>query len=271
MSFVETEDHTALFYKDWGSGRPVLFLHSWAVNSDMWEPHMVPLVEAGFRCVAFDRRGHGCSGRPGDGYDFDTFADDLALIIDQLDLTDITLVGHSMGAGEIVRYLTRHGSDRVARVLMLAPTLPFLLKTDDNPDGIERACFDEVRAVLLADTPKWLVDNAEPFFLPRTTGVSPEMMRCLIEQCLQSGLKAKIDTNRSVTETDFRRELAEIDVPTLIIHGDSDVSAPLAFTAERTAALIPGSRLVIYEGAPHGLFVTHRERFMRDLMAFLEG
>jgi non-heme chloroperoxidase len=263
---IVTSDGTSLFHKDWGSGRPVVFVSSWGLNADMWAYQMLALSGPEVRCIAFDRRGHGRSSDPGRGYDYDTLADDLATVIEQLELNEITLIGHSMGAGEIVRYLSRHGPSRVARVVLLAPSTPFLLKTADNPDGVDKTVFEQMRAMWRKDLPKWLFDNAPPFFAPDT---SPEMIRWVGAMLLQSSLKALLDLNVQVTETDFRGELRHITVPTFIIHGDRDHSAPLSLTGRKTAQLIPGSRLTVYEGAPHGLMFTHMERLNSDLLTFV--
>lgn len=263
---IVARDGTNLFHKDWGAGRPALFVSSWGLNSDMWAYQMIALSDQGVRCIAYDRRGHGRSDDPGRGYDYDTLADDLATVIDQLGLNEVTLVGHSMAGGEIVRYLSRHGSSRVARVVMLAPSMPFLLKTPDNPDGIDEKVIDQMRALWRKDFPKWLNDNARPFVVPET---STEMINWLIAMFLQSSMRALLDLNTEITKSDFRAELARVNVPTFIIHGDRDVSAPLALTGQRTARLIPGSRLTVYEGAPHGLMFTHMDRLNLDLHAFV--
>jgi len=266
--FIVTRDGASLFYKDWGKGKPVVFVHGWALNSDMWQYQMIHLAGQGLRCVAYDSRGHGRSSDPGQGYDYDTLADDLAAVIERLNLREATLVGHSMGGGEIVRYLSRHGAKRIARAALVAPTTPFILKTEDNPDGVDKRVFEQLRATWGRDLPKWLADNARPFFSPET---SPEMIQWGVRMGLQASLKALIDCNRAVTETDFRAEGPKITVPTLIIHGDKDVSAPLELTGRKTARLIPGSQLKVYEGAPHGLMFTHMNRFNRDLLAFIKG
>jgi pimeloyl-ACP methyl ester carboxylesterase len=263
---IVTGDGTSLFHKDWGSGRPVVFVSSWGLNADMWAYQMLALSGPEVRCIAFDRRGHGRSSDPGRGYDYDTLADDLGTVIEQLELNEITLIGHSMGAGEIVRYLSRHGQSRVARVVLLAPSTPFLLKTADNADGVDKTVFEQMRAMWRKDFPKWLFDNAPPFFVPET---SPEMIRWVGAMLLQSSLKALIDLNVQVTQTDFRGELRHVSRPTFIIHGDRDLSAPLGLTGRKTADLIPGSRLTVYEGAPHGLMFTHRERLNADLLTFV--
>jgi pimeloyl-ACP methyl ester carboxylesterase len=266
--FIVTGDGASLFYKDWGKGKPAVFVHSWAANSDMWQYQMIHLAEQGLRCVAYDSRGHGRSSDPGQGYDYDTLAGDLAAVIEQLNLREVTLVGHSMGCGVVVRYLSRHGARRVTRAALVAPTTPFILKTEDNPDGVDKRIFEQLRAMWSRDFPKWLADNARPFFAPET---SPEMIQWGVRMGLQASLKAVIDCNRAVTETDFRAEAPKITVPTLIIHGDADKSAPLELTGRKTARLIPGSQLKVYEGAPHGLMFTHMDRFNRDLHDFIKG
>jgi len=267
-SFIERTDGTALFYRDWGAGKPIVFVASAGLNSAMWAYQMVPLVQAGYRCVAFDRRGHGRSSDPGRGYDFDTLADDLAAVIDTLDLRNVTLVGHSMGCGEIVRYLTRHGSGRVARVALLAPTTPFLLKTADNPNGIERTSFEKLRATWLRDYPRWLAENARPFVMPET---SEQIVQWAVDMMSQTSMQAVIECNVAVTETDFRSELPKIDRPVLIVQGTADQSAPIDLTGRVTAQLLPYRDLQVYLGAPHGLFLTHIERLNADLLRFVQS
>jgi non-heme chloroperoxidase len=268
LPFLETSDRTRLFYKDWGTGKPVVFVHSWSLNSDMWQYQMIHLAGQGLRCIAYDQRGHGRSSQPGYGYDYDTLADDLASLLEQLDLREVTLIGHSMGCGETVRYLSRHGSALVARAVLIGTATPFALKTPDNPDGIDKATFDKLRALWAKDLPKWLGDNARPFFVPET---SPEMVQWVMGMCLQASLKALIDCNHATTATDFRAELPSITVPTLIIHGDADVSEPIDQRGRKTAQLIPGSQFKRYEGAPHGLMFTHIDRLNADLLAFIKG
>jgi len=267
-SFIERPDRTALFYKEWGSGKPVIFVHGAGVNSELWSYQMEPLAEAGLRCIAFDRRGHGRSSDPGRGYDYDTLADDLAAVLEALDVRGATLVGHSMGCGEIIRYLTRHGGRRVARIALLAPTLPFFLQTADNPQGIDKAAFQALRAQWARDYPRWVADHSRAFFMPDT---SAEMRQWAVGLAVSTSLQAALDCNTALTETDFRKELANIDVPTLIVHGTADASCPIAFTGQRTAALIPGSDLKIYDDAPHGLMITHRERVNTDLWRFIQS
>ena len=267
MPFLEMRDRAMLFCKDWGTGKPVIFVHSWALNSDMWQYQMIHLSGQGLRCIAYDHRGHGRSSQPGSGYDYDTLSDDLASLIEQLDLREVTLVGHSMGCGVIVRYLSRHGSSRVARAVFIGTATPFALKTPDNPDGVDPAIFDKLRTSWAKDFPKWLGDNARPFFVPET---SPEMVQWAVGMCLQASLKALIDWHQAGTRTDFRPELKAITIPTLIVHGDADVSEPIEQRGRRTAQLIPRSQFKIYEGAPHGLMFTHADRLNADLLAFLK-
>jgi non-heme chloroperoxidase len=264
--FIATRDRAMLFYKDWGVGKPVLFVHSWAANTSLWQYQMIDLCSRGFRCVAYDQRGFGRSSDPGRGYDYDTLADDLGEVIEKLDLRDVALVGHSMGCGEIVRYVSRHGSARVSRAVLVAPTLPFILKTADNPDGVDKSALEQQRAEWMKDFPKWLGENARPFFTAET---SPEMVQWGVTMGLQASLKALVDCNRVVAETDFRPELPKFTVPTLVVQGDADASARLEFTGQRTARLIPGSQLKVYEGAPHGLMFTHIDRLNADLRSFL--
>jgi pimeloyl-ACP methyl ester carboxylesterase len=267
-SWVERDDGTALFHRDWGQGKPIVFVHSWAVNSDMWAYQMMPLVRAGYRCIAHDRRGHGRSSDPGRGYDYDTLSDDLAALIETLDLHDVTLVGHSMGCGEILRYCTRHGASRLRRIALLAPVAPFMLKTTDNPDGIDNAFFQAARTAWQRDLPRWIAENTAPFFTPDT---SPQIAQWCVNMLLQASLQAIVESSVAAAETDFRAELTRIATPALVIHGTADVSAPLALTGQRVAKLIPGSELRVYEGAPHGLFVTHLERINADLLRFVHG
>ncbi|HMF95256.1 MAG TPA: alpha/beta fold hydrolase [Vicinamibacterales bacterium] len=266
-SWIRTHDGQSLHYKDWGTGAPMVFLAAWALPSDMWDYQMVPLSAQNLRCVAYDRRGHGRSSRPGVGYDYDSLADDLAAVLDTLDLRDVTLVGMSMAAGEMVRYVTRHGAGRIARLVFVATAAtPFRTRTPDNPRGIPAGQLDAFRNhVLLRDYPKWLEDNRPPFFVPET---SPQMQDWIKTLMLGTSMKALVECSRSMSSTDFRAELRKISVPTLLIHGDKDVSAPIDLTGRLTAELIPRAQLKVYEGAPHGLFVTHMARLTADLLAF---
>lgn len=272
-SFVVTKDGTALYYKDWGAGSPVVFIHGTPVNSDIWQYQMNHLAGRGLRCIAYDRRGHGRSGQPWHGYDYDTLADDLAAVIEHLRLRDVTLVGHSMGGGEVVRYLSRHGSRRVARAVLVAATTPFPLKTADNPEGLSAGVFEGLREAMGKDSARFIASGAPDFFGAGLPGVSvsPETVQWGVGLCSQTSLRAMLECNRAVAETDFRAEMGRIDVPVLVIHGDADHSAPLALTGRKTARLIPGSRLSVYDGAPHGLLITHMDRLNADLLQFARG
>ena len=268
-STIRTRSGVELFYRDWGTGTPVVFLAGWTFSSEMWSYQCAPLSEQGLRCIAYDRRGHGRSGDPGGGYDYDTLADDLADVLAALDLREVTLVGHSFAYGEMVRALSRSCADRIARLVFLAPAaVCFSLRTEANPAGvIDPAVFDQIRtSQLLRDFPKWMSDNAPPFVVPDT---SPQMMRWLMELMRQCSLQAVIACHRTMTSTDLRAEVARISLPTLVIHGDRDASAPLELTGRKLAEAIPGSRLLVYEGAPHGLFITHIDRLNADLLAFI--
>ena len=262
---IETGDGTQLFYQDWGIGKCILFIHSICLSSQIWQYNMLPLSERGFRCVAYDRRGHGRSMQPGRGYDYDTLADDLACVIQQLDLRDLTLVGHSMGSAEIVRYLSRHGAERVARILLAAPALPFMLRTPDNPDAQERSVSEQTFASWYSDYPNWVANGVRSFFMPETSNAQMEWLEGL---CMQASLKALVSCFHAVMETDFRREVAAITLPTLIVQGDKDTGALIEFTGRRTAQMIKGSQFKVYPGARHGLIVTHAEQFNNDLAQF---
>ena len=267
--FIRTADGVDLFYRDWDQpgGEPVLFVGGWSLPSDAWNYQMLALHGQGKRVIAFDRRGHGRSSDPGRGYDFDTLAGDIAAVIEALDLHGVTLVGHSMGCNEIVRYLSRHGSARVRRAALLGTMTPKVKQGPDNPDGVDPALFDYFRNEQLGkDFPQWLDDNSAPFLTPET---SPAMTNWLRQMALATSALALRECNRAVTEADFRAELPGITVPVLLIAGDMDVSAPLELTARRTAALLPNARLKVYAGAPHGMFVTHMGRVNGDLIEFI--
>lgn len=261
-----TPDGTLLFRRDWGTGAPVVFLAGWAVPSDFWGYQMLALKEAGYRCVAYDRRGHGRSADCNGPYDFDTLADDLHALLEHLDLHDVTLVGHSAGGGECVRYLTRHGSARIARLALIAASTPLVMQTPDNPDGVPADIIQAVRRAYATNFPQWLRENARPFFTPDT----PEsMLRWTENMMLQTSLQAVVELYDALTATDFRDEVRRIDVPTLIVQGTKDASVPIEISGHKTARLIEGSRLVVYEDAPHGLPLTHAARLNRELLDFM--
>lgn len=266
MAFISAADGTRLYWHEWGDGAPLLFLNSLGMSSQMWQYQMAAFAEHGFRCICFDRRGHGRSDQPSRGYDYDTFADDIATLIDDLDLNALILVGHSMAGGEIVRYLSRHGDSRVARAILLGSTTPMLRQTSDNQTGIPLERFEATWEGWKEDYPRWVAENTGPFFVPET---SPALMRWGANLLLQIPLPVALACNRSVATEDFRREMREIALPVLLIHGDRDRSAPLELTAKPSARLLPNCRLLIYEGAPHGLMYTHMARLHRDMLQFI--
>ena len=261
---VETGDAT-LHVRDWGAGRPVVFLSAWGFSSDAWQYQMGPLSQQGLRCVTYDRRGHGRSSDPGRGYDFDTLADDLADVLAALDLRDAVLVGYSMGSGEAVRYLSRHGRGRVSRLLLLAPTTPFLPRAADNPDGVDPAVFAAGRAGMASDFPAALEAGFGRFI---EHGASEPLKAWAKSLMLQCSLQALIDCQKAFSQTDFRPDVRRLDLPVLVIHGDADQSAPLALTSAKTVALAPGAQLKVYAGAPHGLVFTHTAQLNADIAAF---
>ena len=265
---ILTRDGVALFYREWGSGLPILFVHSLSLSSAMWSYQEAFLGDHGIRCISYDRRGHGRSDGSAPGCDLNTFADDLGAVIDGLDLRDVVLAGHSVGCGEIIRYIGRHGTSRVAKIVMLAPTTPYVLQTGDNPYGAPPAYFNQMRAAWAADYPKWLQDNKLPFFTPDT---SPQMMDWVQMELLRAHVPTAIAYHRAYLETDLRPDLTKVDRPVLILHGDKDMSAPLEITGRRTALGIPGSILKVYPGAPHGLFVTHMDQVNRDILEFIKA
>ncbi|MFE3195179.1 alpha/beta fold hydrolase [Nocardia sp. NPDC059240] len=272
MPYLTVAADVNLFYRDWGTGNPVVFLHSWSLSSAMWQYEMVRLAEAGMRTVAYDRRGHGRSEQPWGGYDFDTLADDLHAVLEQLDLREVTLVGHSTGTAEIVRYLARHGSERVARIALVSSALPYMTKTEDNPLGQDPESFDALRAMWRNDVPGWIRAVSEPFFgvgLPGNT-ISQELIDWTVADANSVATNAMLDLSHSVTETDHRDDLRAIAVPTLIVHGADDPFNPLNLCGQLTADLIPGSELKVYENASHGLHLTHMDQLSTDLLEFIK-
>jgi pimeloyl-ACP methyl ester carboxylesterase len=250
-----------------------VFVASAWLSSRMWEFQMPDLVARGLRCIAYDRRGHGRSDWTWDGYNYDTLADDLAALLDHLDLHDVTLVGHSMGGGEVIRYLTRYGTKRVGRIALVAATAPFPMKTADNPAAIDRELMEADLAARTADRPRWFAENADGFFgigLPGIS-VSPELVQHVIRQCLDCSPRAASAFFLAGFTTDFRAELQAITAPTLVIHGDHDVQAPIALCGRRTADLVPDNTFKVYENAAHGLFITHAARLNEDLLGFVGG
>ena len=272
MSTITTHDSTQLYYKDWGTGQPVVFCHGWPLTADAWENQMVFLASQGYRCIAHDRRGHGRSGQPWNGNDMDTYADDLAELIEALGLNSITLIGHSTGGGEVARYIGRHGTRRVAKAVLMGSVTPLMLKTDATPGGLPMKAFDDIRAGVAADRSQFFRDLTTPFYGTNRPGVkvSQGVRDAFWFQGMQGGLPNELECIKAFSETDFTDDLQKFDVPTLIIHGDDDQIVPIGASALRTAQLIPNATLQIYAGAPHGLADTHKERLKVDLMTFLK-
>lgn len=270
---IETADGTKLYVKDWGAGRPVVFIHGWPLDADMWEYQMPAVAEAGYRAVAYDRRGFGRSGQPWSGYDYDTFADDLKAVLDGLDLQDVTLVGFSMGGGEVARYMSRHGGARVSRTVLVSAVTPFLLKTHDHPDGVDGSVFQQMIDGLKDDRPHFLANFAKTFFGAGvfSSPASTELMEWTGHLAMRASPKATVDCVRAFGETDFRSDMAHFRVPTLVIHGDDDATVPIDVSGRAAAAAIPGATLVVYEGAPHAVPFTHKDRLTQDLLRFLKG
>jgi non-heme chloroperoxidase len=265
-NYILTADGVNLFYRNWGAGKPLLFLSGWTLNSCMWAHQMQSLSEEGWRCIAYDRRAHGRSSDPGRGYDFDTLADDLLCVIETLGLNDVILVAHSFSSGEVVRYLSRHGSRHIAGVVFVAPAaIPYLLKTDDNPDGVDGRVFEQLRTALSEDFPGWAESGAAAYFAGLA---SRSMIDATLDMMNLTSHQAMLALSRIQPATDFRGELKRIKVPTLLIHGDRDGSAPVELTSAPAAKLIPGAKLIIYQGGPHGLYWTHRNRLNQDIDCF---
>jgi pimeloyl-ACP methyl ester carboxylesterase len=272
MPFIETADRTSLFVTDWGSGPPVVFTHAWGLRSDQWDYQVPALADAGLRCVRYDRRGHGRSDRPASGYDLDTMADDLAAVIGHLDLHEATLICHSLGSKEVVRYLSRHGDSRIARIVLVAPTTPLLRRTADNPDGLDPALIEANYQAVAADVPKWCADfeAAGPYF-GSSPGGSQGLVDWTIRMIVDTPLPVLLETLRLNADADMRAELQKIQVPALIVHGDQDASAPIGLTGRRTAGLIAGASLIVYPGAGHGLYASDHDALNADLLAFING
>jgi non-heme chloroperoxidase len=271
MATITTTDGTEIFYKDWGTGQPVVFSHGWPLNADAWDDQAFLVASNGFRAVAHDRRGHGRSGQPWTGNEMDTYADDLAQVIEAQNLSDVILVGHSTGGGEVTRYMGRHGTARVAKAVLVGAIPPLMLKTDANPEGTPIEAFDEIRAGVSADRSQFYKDLSAPFYGANRPGstVSQGTRDAFWLWSMQVGLKGAFDCVKAFSETDLTEDLERIDVPTLIIHGDDDQIVPIAASAHRSAEIVKDATLKVYPGAPHGLFATHKDRFNADLLAFI--
>ena len=270
---ITTEDGTQIYYKDWGEGQPVVFSHGWPLSGDAWENQMIFLAQNGYRTIAHDRRGHGRSDQPSGGNEMDTYADDLARLFEDLDLHDAVMVGHSTGGGEVTRYIGRHGTSRVAKAVLVSAIPPLMLKTEANPDGLPIDVFDELRAGLTADPSQFYRDLAHPFFGANRPGsdVSQGARDAFWFQSEQAGLKNAYECIKAFSETDLTEDLKRFDVPTLIIHGDDDQIVPIVASALRSSKIVEDAILKVYEGGPHGLSVTHKDRLNDDLLTFIRG
>jgi non-heme chloroperoxidase len=271
MGTITTTDGTEIFYKDWGAGQPVVFSHGWPLNADAWDDQLFFMASNGYRAVAHDRRGHGRSTQTSNGNDMDTYADDLAAVIDALDLNDIVLVGHSTGGGEVARYIGRHGTLRVAKAVLLSAIAPLMLKTDANPGGLPVEVFDGIRNGLLADRSQFYRDLSETFYGANRAGsaISQGVRDAFWLMSMQAGLKNAYECIRVFSETDLTEDLEKFDVPTLILHGDDDQIVPIDDAARRSSTLIKDATLKVYPGAPHGLAGPHKDEFNDDLLTFV--
>jgi non-heme chloroperoxidase len=266
MSTMTTKDGTQIYYKDWGTGQPVVFSHGWPLTADAWDSQMLFLAARGYRVIAHDRRGHGRSSQPWNGNEMDTYADDLATLVATLDLHDTILIGHSTGGGEVARYIGRHGTQRVAKAILIGAVPPLMLKTEANPGGLPIEAFDDIRAHVLADRAQFFKDLTTPFY----GGQASQGVRdAFWLQGMQAGFKNAFDCIKAFSETDFTQDLTRFDVPTLIVHGEADEIVPIAASALASAKLVKDATLKVYPGAPHGLTETHKDQLNADLLSFL--
>jgi pimeloyl-ACP methyl ester carboxylesterase len=276
MSFIKTKsshdvDSINIFYQEYGKGKPVIFIHGWPLNHEMWEYQLAELPKYNLRCIAYDRRGFGKSDSPWESYDYDTLASDLHELITQLNLSSVTLVGFSMGGGEVARYIGKYGTDKIEKVVFVSSVTPFRLKTADNPDGAAKETFDATILKIKTDRPALLAEFGKKFYGvdEKKEPVSKEILEWNQMLCLNSSAKATVDCVRSFSETDFRDDLKKITIPVLIIHGDDDAIVPIDASGDKTAALLPHATYKIYTGAPHGLFITEKEKLNADLLEFI--
>ena len=273
MPTITTKDGTEIYYKDWGKGQPIVFSHGWPLSSDAWDGQMLFLAQHGYRAIAHDRRGHGRSSQASSNNDMNGYADDLAAVIEALDLRDAVLVGHSTGGGEVARYVGRHGSKRVAKVVLVAAVPPIMLKTSANPEGLPIEVFDGLRAGITKDRSQFYKDLAVPFYGANRPGakVSQGTLDQFWFWSMQAGLKNAYESIKAFSETDFTEDLKKIDVPALVLHGEDDQIVPVKDSGKKSARLIKGAKEIYYPGAPHGLTATHQDQVNADLLAFIKG
>jgi len=270
MPRITTKDGTKIFYKDWGSGQPVVFSHGWPLNADAWDDQLFFFASNGYRAIAHDRRGHGRSTQSFKGNDMNTYADDLAALVEELDLADAIHIGHSTGGGEVARYIGRQGTERVAKAVLVGAVPPLMLKTANNPEGLPIDAFDQIRAGVRGDRSQFYKDLSAPFYGANRQGstVSQGVRDAFWMMSMQAGFPAAYDCIKAFSETDFRDDLKKFDIPTLVIHGDDDQIVPIAVGGLRSSKMIMGATLKIYKGAPHGLMTTHKDQFNTDLLEF---
>lgn len=271
MAYITTRDNTRLYVKDWGTGRPVILMHGWPLSADSWDDQAMAIANAGFRAIAYDRRGFGRSEQPWGGYEYNTLADDLAAVIEETGAKDATIIGFSMGGGEVARYMSRHGGKNVVQAALISSVVPYMLKTPDNPNGVDQSIFDQITASIKQDRAQFFAGFFRDFYGVGLVShpVSNELLEWSRNVAMQASLKATLDCANAFATTDFRGDLPAFTVPTLIIHGVDDKTVPIDATGRVVARSIPAARVVEYDGAPHGVFATHKEQLTNDLLTFL--